>query len=51
MIIDQDLLLELELDLCFSDCTIKGDGGAYEGCTAPIKYSSDLSDDTRFRNK
>ena len=37
MIIGQELLLELKLYLCFSDCVIKGNGGAYEGCNTPIK--------------
>ena len=33
MIMGRDLLLELKLDLCFYDCTIKGNVGAYEACT------------------
>ena len=51
MIIGWYLLLELKLDLCFSDYKIKGNGGAYEGCTAPMKYPSNLCDDTRFINE
>ena len=51
MIICQDLLLELKLDLCFSDYTIKGNEGAYEGCTAPMKDPYDLCDDASFRNE
>ena len=51
MIIDQDLLLELKLDLCFSDYTIKGNGGAYEGCTTPMRDPYDLCVDKRFINE
>ena len=51
MIIGRDLLLELKLDLCFSDCKIKGNGGVYEGCTAPIRYPYNLYDDSIFRNE
>ena len=51
MIIGQHLLLELKLDLCFSDYKIKRNGGAYKGCTDPMKYPSNLCDDTRFINE
>ena len=51
MIIDQDLLLELKLDLCFSNYTIKGNGGAYEVFTAPMKDSYKFCDDASFRNE
>ena len=51
MIIDWDLFLELKLDLCFSNHMIKGNGGAYEGYTAPMKYPFDLCDDASFRNE
>ena len=51
MIIGRDLLLELKFDLCFSNYMIKGGGGAYEGCIAPMKYPSDLRDDTSSRNE
>ena len=51
MIIGQYLLLEIKLDLCFSNYTIKGNGGAYKGCTAPMKYYFDLCDDASFRNE
>ena len=51
MIIGRDLLLELKLDLYFSNFTIKGNGGAYEGCTAPMKDPYDLCDDTSFINE
>ena len=44
-------MLELKLDLCFSNYTIKGNGGAYEGCTVPMEDNSDLCDDTSFRNE
>ena len=29
---------------------IKGNGGAYRGCTTPMRDLSNLFDDTRFRN-
>ena len=51
MIVGQDLLLELKLDLCYSNYTIEVNGGAYEGCNAPMKYPSDLCDDSIFRNE
>ena len=51
MIICRDLLLELKLDLCFSNFRIKGNGGDYEGCTAHMKYPSNLRDDASFRNE
>ena len=51
MIIGQDLLLELKLYLYFSDYMIKGNVGAYEGCTDPMKDPSDLCDDASFRNE
>ena len=51
MIIGRDLFLELKLDLCFSDYTIKGNGGAYNGCTAPMTHPYKLYDDALFRNE
>ena len=51
MIIGQDLLLNLELDLCFYDYTIKGNGGTYKGCTAPMKDPYDLCNDASFLNE
>ena len=51
MIIIQDLFLELKLDLCFHDYTIKSNGGAYKGCTTPMKYPYDLCDDESFINE
>ena len=50
-IICQDLLLELKLDLRFSNYKIKGNGGTYKGCTAPMKDPSDFCDNERFRNE
>ena len=44
-------MLELKLDLCLSNYTIKGNGGAYKGCIAAMKYPSDLRDDASFRNE
>ena len=37
MILGCDILNELQIDLCFSKNTIIGNGGAYEGCAAPMK--------------
>ena len=51
MIIGRDLLLELKLYLYFSNYTIRGNGGAYEGCTIYVKDPSDLRDDAMFRNE
>ena len=50
MIIGWYLLFQLKLDLFFSDYTIKGNVGAYEECTAPMKYPYDLCDDARIIN-
>ena len=51
MIIGRDVLLERKLDLCFSDFTVKGNGGGCEGCTVPMKDPSELRDDAIFRNE
>ena len=51
MILGWELLLEPKLDLCFSNYTIKGNGGACKGFTAPMKDPSDLCDDASFRNE
>ena len=51
MIIGRDLLLDLKLDLCFSNYNIGGKRGAYEGCTISVKDTSDLHDDAIFRNE
>ena len=51
MIIGGDLFLELRLDLCFSGYTIKGNGGAYEVCTATMKDPSNLYYYASFRNE
>ena len=51
MIIGQDLLLEIKLDLCFSNYTIKGNGGVYEGCTAPMKYPYGFCNDASSINE
>ena len=51
MIIGRELLLELKLDLCFFNYTIKGNGGVYEGCTAPMKYPSNMCHDAIYRNE
>ena len=51
MIIGRYLLLELKLDLCISDDTIKGNEGAYEGCTAPMKDPYDFFNDANFINE
>ena len=50
MIIGPDLFSKLQLDLCFSEHIIMGNGGAYEKCTVSMKYPSDLRDDSSFRD-
>ena len=40
MIIGQDLLSELQIYLCLSDYTTRGNGGAYEGCTTSMRYTN-----------
>ena len=50
MIIGQDLLLELKLNLCLYNYTMKGNGGAYKGCTAHMKDSYNICDDASLRN-
>ena len=37
LILGNDIFSELQIDLCFSDKTIRVNGGAYEGCTSPMK--------------
>ena len=49
MIIGQDLLLEPKLDICLSDCEIKGNEGSYERCAVSMKYPSDLRNDAISR--
>ena len=44
-------MLELKLDLCFSNYTIKGNVGAYEECTDSMKDPYDLCDDASSRNE
>ena len=44
-------MLELKLDLRFSDYKITSNGGACEGCTAPMKDPSKFCDDAIFRNE
>ena len=51
MIIGRDLLSELWLDLRFSDYTISGNGGVYEGFTVYMEYPSDLRDDAILRDE
>ena len=51
MIIGRDLLSEIQLDLCFSDHTIRENGGEYEVCTISMKGHYDLRDDTSFRDE
>ena len=42
-IIGCDILSELNIDSCFSDNTIRGNGVTYEGYTAPIKHVSKIN--------
>ena len=51
MIIGRDLLLELKLDLCLYNCTIKINGGVYKVCTVSMQYNSDLRDGAILRNE
>ena len=51
MIIGRYLLLEPKVDLCFSNYTIRGNGGVYEGFTVSMKDPSNLRDYTIFRNE
>ena len=51
MIIGRDLLLELKLDLWFSDYTIIGNGGMYKGYTTPMKDPYNLRDYARLGNE
>ena len=37
MILGRDIFTGLKIDLCFSDNTIKENGGACKGCIAPMK--------------
>ena len=59
MIIGQDLTKELQIDPCFSDFSIRVNGGAYEGCTASMReinnsykiFPSYQLNDASFRDK
>ena len=42
-ILGRHILFELKIDLCFYNNTIRGNGGAHEGCTAPMKDVSKIS--------
>ena len=48
MILGSDIFSEIKIYLCFSDTTIRGNGGAYEGCIVPTK---DATTGERFHNK
>ena len=37
MILGQDIFSKLKIDFCFSDNTIRLNGGADEECTSPMK--------------
>ena len=45
MILGRDIMDKLDLDICFSDNTIKctKEGAAFEGCTAPMKDLATIS--------
>ena len=43
MILGQDILSELKICLDFSDHMIKCNGGAYKGCTTPMKDISKIN--------
>ena len=51
MIIGQYLLLEPRVDLCFSNYTIRGNGGAYEGFAISMKDISELRNNKIFINE
>ena len=59
MIIGRDLLSELQMDICFSDFTIRVNGGAYEECTSSTRDTNNSYkiipfgqlEDARFRGK
>ena len=54
IIIGHDMLSKLKIDLCFSDHVIRVNGGAREGCTAPMKDMNNAAVTTlsaRFQNE
>ena len=51
IIIGQDLLSELQLDLCLSDYTIRVNVGAYERCTISMKDPYGLRNDASLRDE
>ena len=56
MILGHDKLSELQIYLCFSNNTIRVNGGMYEVCTSQIKYITNITpsaqshDDTLRKN-
>ena len=43
MILRYYILSELQIDICLSDNTIRGNICVYAGCTAPIKYVTNIN--------
>ena len=42
IILGCDILSKLKIDPCFSNSTIRINGGTYEGCTAPMKKVTNI---------
>ena len=42
MILERDIFLWINIDVCFSDNTSKINGVAYKGCTSPYKENSKI---------
>ena len=43
MILGREIFSEIQIDLCFSNNTVRGDGGAYERCKAPMKHVTNIN--------
>ena len=50
MIIGRDIFPELQIYLCLSDNTIRGNGGTHEGCTAPMKAVTNSMSSPQYHN-
>ena len=42
IILGHDILSELQIGICFSNNKMRGDEVTYEGCTAPMKYITNI---------
>ena len=51
MILGRDIFYKLQIDISFSDNIIRGNGGAYEGCTSPMKDVTNIAPSAQSHDK